>query len=355
MSPTPSRFVLTRRMLPNCCAWFILSLAATTSQAQMGGIESPLGDSGLGGSNQIEGRIYYPSNRPVDRRIKVRISSVRGGESFTLSDDNGAFTFRRLTGGTYQIAVEPGREYETAYETVEFRNSLRQQPQVTYVEIRLRPKVRGEAKPAVVDAALADVPKPALEIYQKALAAAQAGDTRGAVEQLKRAIQIHPRFVQALNILGVQHTRLGEFSEAVAAFRNALAVAPDALMPRLNYGIVLLQQKKYAEAEAEFSRALTRNDASAVVHLYRGRTLIYLKRYDEAEKELHRVISLGSNSGEAAMAHRYLGALYKEQGENKRAVEALEKYLQLVPKAADAAQIREIIDELQKQASAAGK
>ncbi|MBA2340346.1 MAG: hypothetical protein H0V88_08110 [Pyrinomonadaceae bacterium] len=53
------------------------------------------------------------------------------------------------------------------------------------------------------------------------------------------------------------------------------------------------------------------------------------------------------------MAHRYLGALYKEQGKNKRAIEALEKYLRLVPKATDAAQIRQIIDELRGQAPAA--
>ncbi len=49
------------------------------------------------------------------------------------------------------------------------------------------------------------------------------------------------------------------------------------------------------------------------------------------------------------MAHRYLGAIYIERGEHARAVEALETYLRLDPKAVEAAQIRALVRQLRAQ------
>lgn len=333
-------------------SFLLLVLLAGFTQAQIGGIDSDPGGFGTGGANVIEGRIYYSNNRQLDKRVRVRLSSVTVGDYTVYTDDNGAFTFRRLAAGRYTLTVEAGREFNAAYETVEFRV---RGGQVARVEIRLQPRETGNnsGQPGVLDAALANVPKPAVDLYQKAIASAQSGDSKKAVEQLKSAVQIYPQFTLALNVLGVQYMRLNLLGEAAAAFRDALAVTPDAYLPRFNLGMTLLQQKKYAEAETEFSRAIQKNDSSVVAHLYRGRVLIHLRRFGEAEKELRRVISLGGD--EAAMAHRYLGALYKEQSKNKRAVEELERYLKLVPNAKDAAQIREIIIELQKQASATGK
>ena len=64
-------------------------------------------------------------------------------------------------------------------------------------------------------------------------------------------------------------------------------------------------------------------------------------------RELRRAVALGGN--DAKMAHRYLGVIYIERGEHARAVEALETYLRLEPKAKEAAQIREIIKDLRAQ------
>ena len=109
-----------------------------------------------------------------------------------------------------------------------------------------------------------------------------------------------------------------------------------------------MQQKRYAEAEAELSRALQINEASSAAHLFRGRALIELSRYAEAEKELLRALALGGDDG-ARMAHRYLGAIYIEQGETARAIASLETYLRLDPKAGDTVQIQGIIKQLRAQ------
>ncbi len=322
---------------------------APLTQAQIGDIDSDPGDRGTGGRNAVQGSIHLPSGNRAERQFRVRLSGIRG-DLFMLSDTNGAFTFRRLAGGSYQLTVEASQEFEAASQTIDVidtgisRRGETRAGQTVIVQIQLRLRAASGSKPGVINAALAGVPKAAIELYQKALNAAQAGERKKAIEHLKDALGLYPQFALALNELGVQHMRLGENDKALDALRAALKLAPEALPARLNYGIALVQKKQFAEAEAELRRALEKNEASAVAHLYRGRALIGLRNYPEAQKELQRVIAIGGE--EVGMAHRFMGALYIEVGENVRAVGELEEYLRLVPKAKDADQIREILKGL---------
>jgi Flp pilus assembly protein TadD len=327
-------------------AAFLLLSSAVAARAQFGKTDTDPGQ-GLGGRSVIDGRIYYPSGRPLDKRVRVRLSGIRGGEQTAISDDNGAFVFRRLPTGKYTLTIDAGKEYEPVSESVEIREILGSQ--VTTLTIQLKLKSSSSSKPATVDAMMAGVPKPAVKLYQQGLAAAQKGDRRKAIEHLKNAVTLHPGFVPALNELGVQYLRLGQFDDAAEAFLSAIKIAPDEFSPRLNYGILLVQKRDFAAAEAELRRAVERNDASSIAHLYRGRALIGLDRTDEAEKELRRAIDLG---GEAvALAHRYLGALYNQRGDDARAIEELEAFLRLAPQDKDAESIRAILKRLRERAA----
>ncbi|MGH9941597.1 MAG: tetratricopeptide repeat protein [Pyrinomonadaceae bacterium] len=329
---------------------FLATLCAVTSAAQTdGGLDSNPDDPGTGGRNRIHGRLYLPSGRKFDRRLRVRLSSVRGGETSTMTDDNGSFTFRRLAGGTYHLTVEAGKEFEPAVETVDliespFRSQTSQQGQVITVQIQLQLKRAETNRPAVVSAAMLGVPVPARELYEKALGAAQGGDHKKAVEHLQSALALHPEFPLALNELGVQHQLLGQLDKAAAAFRDATKLAPDVFVLRFNYGVVLVRLKKFVEGEAELRKASEKDDKSAAARLYLGRALIGLGRDREAEQELQTAIKLGGD--QLSVAHRYLGAIYNERGDRDRAVAALETYLRLEPAAKDAAQIRQIIEDL---------
>lgn len=327
--------------------WVAFGLCAATATAQTdGGIES--GDPGTGGRHTIQGRLYLPSGRKLDRRLRVRLSSVRGGENWTLADDNGNFTFRRLTTGTYTVTVEGGREFEPATETVDIFEGLRRD-QVYTVQIRLEEKraASDPARPGVVSAAPEAVPAEARAHYGKALEASAAGDHKRAVRELKAALDIHPPFPLALNELGAQYMRLGQLDEAADAFAAAVKLAPDVSVLRINYGILLIRRKKYAEAETHLARAVALDEKSGAARLHRGHALIRLGRGAEAEAELRRAVELGGPA--TALAHRYLGALYVERGDDTRAAAALTEYLRLAPDAADAAQVRAILAGLKPE------
>jgi Tfp pilus assembly protein PilF len=321
-------------------AWLALLLCAVAARAQHeGGIET--GDPGLGGRHTIQGQLYLPSGRKLDRRVRVRLSGVRGEDS-TLADDNGNFIFRRLAAGTYALTVEGGREFETAMETVDVLEGQRRD-QVYTVQIRLveRSAARGREAPGVVSAATAGLPAEVRALYEKALEASAAGDHKKAVKELRAALELHPQFPLALNELGVQYLSLRQLDDAAGSFASAVKLAPEEPALRINYGVLLIRQKKYAEAEEQLARAVALDEKSAAAHLHRGNALIRLGRDAEAESELLQAVKLGGPA--VPLAHRFLGALYVERGDDTRAAAALEEYLRLAPGAPDAGKIRDIL------------
>lgn len=318
------------------------------AQSSFGGVDPDPSDPGTGGRNMINGHIYLPNGQLLNRKAKVQLTSIRSGTLFTMSDDNGAFTFRRLSGGSYQLTVDAGKDYEIATETVDIIEPASRRRdlsgQIVSVQIYLRPRLNQPEKLGTIDATLAGIPQPAAELYKQALDLSQKGENKEAIKKLKEALTKYPRFVSAYNELGVQYMRLGQLSEAAEALRAALRLSPYAFTPRLNYGIVLVKQKEFAAAEIELRRALERDSRSVLAHLYLGRALIGLGKYKDAETTLRQTLAIGGS--EANLAHRYLGALYIEQGDDAQAINELETYLRLEPQDKDAAQIREIIRNL---------
>ncbi len=347
---TESRLRIPRRILL-LSALLLLVLCGQPAQAQIGGIDPDPGDPGTGGKSTIQGSIFLPGGRRLDRRAKVKLVSVGSGERFQMSDDTGAFSFRRLSSGTYTITVDAGSEFETAHETVDIIEPARRRgdPGVTIpVYITLQPKADKTARAVgTVDAASAGAPAVARELYKQAIESAKAGDRKKAIEQLKKAIEAYPNFMTALNELGVQYMNLKQYDKAAESLRAALKLAPEAFHPRLNYGILLAQMKDYKAAATELEQAVQKDSSSALAHLYLGRAYIELFNYDAAEKHLQQAASIGG--GDAIEAHRYLGAVYIEKQESRRAADELERYLKLAPKAKDADRIRDIIKQLRSQ------
>lgn len=335
-----------RRALRLLAFSVLLASAAAPARAQLGSMENdPAQAIGtrMTARNTIQGTVAHPSGHRFEKRVKVRITGQTGQTLQTFTDDQGNFVFRRLAGGTYFLTVEAGEEFQPAYETVDiFARSG--SPITTPVYVQLKYKKGSAERPGTVSAALAGVPRPAVEQYERAVEAAQAGDSKKAVESLRKAVELHPDFALAHNLLGVQYLQLNRLDEAAEALRHALRLMPEEFNPLLNYGVVLFYQKQYAEADKHLRRALAKRETSAGAHFFLGRVLIKERKYAEAERELRRAVEIDER--EAPEAYRYLGGVYREAGDAARAVESLEKYLKLEPKAKDADAIRQIIAEL---------
>ena len=321
-----------------------------SASAQRSGIDSDTADLGTGGLYMIQGTLVFPSGTRVDRPVKVRLSTPMRGEISTMTDTNGRFLFRRLSPGNYTIIIDGGDNYENVTEQaniIQAGRSMGSTEQIIPILIRLKPKSGESVKPEVVHAELANVPKPAVELYNSALKLAQDGKNKEAIEKLNEAVSVHPTFMLAFNELGVQYQKLNELEKAAEALQSALKISQTAFAPLVNFGIVLVRMKRYPEAEVVLRAALKENDKSAIAHYYLGRALAYLGRFDHAEQELNQAVTLGGD--QMKEAHRYLGAIYHARGDTERAIAQLETYLKISPKAEDADAVRQLIKQLKNK------
>ena len=310
---------------------------------------------GTNGRHTIQGRIYYPSGRSADSRPKIRLENMNAGDLTILADTKGEFSFGGLSPGNYTVVIEAGNEFEIFRESVYIDSEARSRrmsvptiPRVYTLTIHLRPKtVNAVHKTGVLDASLAAMPAQAKALYGRALEAVRKGDSQRAIDLLTTALGHYPQFPQALNELGVQYLRVGKPERAVEVLRAAVALTPNSFTPLLNYGIALLNKKDFQEAATQLRAALRQKESSPTAHMYLGIALIKVDNYEDAEKEMLRAITVGGQN--LGLVHYYLGGIYWRKQDYKRAADALEKYLQIEPKAPDAARVAATIRELRSK------
>jgi Flp pilus assembly protein TadD len=313
---------------------FALSVSAASQAARAQAIGAHRGDTaGSGGNSAIEGHIISPTGKLPETRVRVTLDSVNSGQRVTFANDDGSFNFNGLEGGSYSLVIDAGKEFEVARESV-FIEAGKPMSNVP-VYLRMRP----EANPA-----LAGVPKAAVDLYQKALDAEHKKEHDKAASLLGEAIAQHQQFALAHNELGMVYMRTGKLDKALEEFKAASSVLPDDPTVQLNYGSALTQKKDFSSAEKQLRRALKKLDKSATGHFYLGVTLIGLKNIDAAEGEFQQAAKLGGD--QMGSAHKYLGGIYWQKGEKKKAADELETYVKLSPTAPDVEQIKGTIKQL---------
>jgi Tfp pilus assembly protein PilF len=327
-----------------CLFAALLFSAAPVARAQA--IGAHRGDTaGTGGSSSIQGRIISPLGKLPETRIRVTLEHSDTGTRTAIAGDDGSFNFNGLEDGSYTLTIDAGKDYEVARESIyiEGGKPIYNVP----VYLRLKP----ESNPA-----LAGVPKPALELFNKAVESARKNENDKAISLLNEAIAQHPQFGLAHNELGLLYLKANQLDKALEEFKAAQKALPDDPQIQLNYGLALLEKKDYTEAEKQFRKSAKKLDKSAQVHMYLGVSMMRQKGSDEADKqrllgeaqkEFQQSIKLGGDS--AGRAHYYLGGIYWGQREYKKAADELELYVKQSPKAPDAEQVRATIKELRSK------
>jgi Flp pilus assembly protein TadD len=303
-------------------------------------------DTGLGGVNSISGMIVSSTGQRIQRRVSIRLRAMTRGDRISTTDEYGNFVFRGVPPGDFVVVIDREQDFEPFSQNVSVIQPRGMPPQTYYLSIRLELKGRAEAKPGVLKAEFANVPKPALVHYNNAVDQAKKKDYQGAIEQLKLAIKEYPSFMLAFNELGVQYLKLNQLENADEAFQSALKITPDAFAALINRGIANFMMKRYGEAVPILRKALKKNAQSAVGHYFLGQALANLGLFEQAEKELLASLELGKE--EMKEAHRILAILYASRGAKTQAADELEAYLKLAPDAPDAEKLRDKMRQLRE-------
>lgn len=197
------------------------------------------------------------------------------------------------------------------------------------------------------------IPLAARTAWNNAQKLAQKKNWRGVERELRAAVQAAPRFGQGWYALGLACWNQHEPAEA----RDALLRAVD-LNPRSQQAYLLLARASIAAEDwstaEKAADGLIREDTKQrypEIYLDQATARYYLKDLDRAEASAREAIRL-DRRGEFPRAEYTLGVILQAKGDNTGAREHISRYLELEPKAADAATVRAQLESVGKPAAA---
>lgn len=123
-----------------------------------------------------------------------------------------------------------------------------------------------------------------------------------------------------------------KYTEALAAFKKAIAKNPNYKEALYSAGWTCNELKKYSEALTFLQKAKSLWPNEAKVYLETGYALENLNRKDEAIESYNKCISIKSDY---ALAYKYLGIVYYDNDNYKKALENLEAFLEYEPDSED--------------------
>jgi Flp pilus assembly protein TadD len=266
-----------------------------------------------------------------------------------FADASGRFQFRGLRAGSYRVRVEThGLPYEPASVVVDLlsmtnsRINPSRTEDATPVDIVLRRKTlpAGSAPSTVFSQT---IPPPALEEFNRGASIINKDPAAG-IAALKKATEIFPDYFDALELLGNQYVKLGQFENAAPILVRALAVNDKAPSSMYSLGFAYLKLNHFSESIEWLKRAAELDAGNPNVFMMLGLAYGNSNSLDESETALKTAYQLGGAG--AADAHLYLAGIYNKRERYPDAVRELELYLKEAKGLKDPTQIREMIAKM---------
>ena len=118
------------------------------------------------------------------------------------------------------------------------------------------------------------------------------GDTKGAINSFRRALQAPSPPVEARLNLALGLFRRKHIDLALEAYRQVLSAAPEHPVAWNGIGLILVEFEKYSDARNAFARAIQANPDFAEAHYNLSFTLSNLGDFSAALRETKRALSL---------------------------------------------------------------
>ena len=267
--------------------------------------------------------LYSVKTRAADARAIEKLELIRsGGEKKAAGDQDGA-----IAAFTSAIALDPQdaavyssraalyqarRSWDLAIADVRSITAIVPRDPHAWAFLGDLERQKSDWKEAVsaYDRAVALDPLLVAARRWRGFAKLQEGDADGALDDLGKAAELEPRSALTFIYMGDAHVKKKDDAAAKSDFTQAIDLDPRNPDPWYRRGNALMRAKAWAFAISDFSRA------------------IELRRFP--------------------VYFRERGHAYRAKGEKEKAIEDLEEYLKLAPKAVDAKRIHSDLAALRK-------
>ncbi len=265
-------------------------------------------------------------------------------------DSSGQFFVRGLSPGRYQFNVEttgtPYQEQGSGWielQALRVRPGGTEQYPLDFV-LKLKPVKEPPKRGAMVY--VQEVPAPARLEYERGIKFLHERKTEAGLAALKKAIEIFPNYFDALNMLGTEYVKTGQYEAALPILRQALIVNNRAGKSLYSLGVAYLKLNQFAEAIESLTQSANFDPNNVNTHMMLGVAYGNQQHLTESEEAFQRALKLGGAG--VAEAHFYLASVYEKQRRYDAAIAALERYLKEAKVVKNPEKVREWMQSLKE-------
>lgn len=320
----------------------------------------------------IEGRVVGPDSKPIKDAIVFLQNDGYSPVGSVYTDSFGRYRFMNIRSGIYYVQADPvGTDYERQTQRIDARSfSLRRGGggggEVFRMDFILRPRrirVAPEAPKSGPGSIVfyQDVPPEAKKQYQEGVSSLEKNAFEAGSQHLTRAIQIFPNYHDALELLGTEYVKRGQYQNALPLLQQAVEVNRNSWRGFYSLGIAQMETQKRDEGTKSLRRAVELFPDSPNTNLRLAMALAQKETdRDEAIQILKKTVQILKKSSEPdkaanIKAHLLLAGLYVKNNQFNEAADALQPLVSEAQDEKGKEALKAKIKELRQKATEARK
>lgn len=314
----------------------VLSVCVSSTEAQ--------------GVSSISGNVFNAARRPVGQTYVELQTEFNSVVQRTRTNQSGHYSFTRVAYGKYIVKVRPyGMELEEQEKSVDIYNMSgdprRNMPMYEQVDFYLTARRAAGGVPQMTGVIFAqEVPKEARDIY---LSVDRSDASDEAVQKLKTAIDIFPKYHDALIHLGSIYNTSQKFAEAQTVFATVVEVNKQGFFGWYGLGYAQFSLNDSASIST-MQKALEMDKSSVNGWFVLGLAQRRAKNYQDALKALSQAKKL--DKGQTPDISWNLSLLYYHNLKKPaEAADELEFYLKINKDAKNKEQVKALIKKFRSE------
>jgi predicted Zn-dependent protease len=295
--------------------------------------------------NSLAGTVVTADNKPVkDAHIELRDNNGTTVTS-TYSNAAGMFEFSQVRTGSYDIVATSGLE-----QTQERIEVLRMPPQISLRLPRASAPSDGGPRNSI-SVAEYKAPEKARRELKKAREASASGKSDEAEKHLQKALEIYPKYADALTLRAILKLDTKDHQSAMADLQQAIDIDSNCAMAYLVMGAALNMESKFDDAIRALQRGEALSPGSWQVYFEMGKALVGKAQYEPALRQLNHAQAMAPE--DYAPIHIVKAHAMLALNHYSDAMTELQAYLEKEPNGPNSDQAQKML--AQARAFAAGK
>jgi tetratricopeptide (TPR) repeat protein len=290
----------------------------------------------------IELAVHDERQKPLDRQALVQIKNKATGQvQARVTQEDSLATIVDLELGMYDVAVS-ALGYLTSHQEVLISGRIT----VNHMEVALK------KDPAAVDLGAVNVKEMPNKVRRNlvhGLAALKSSKLDDAEKKLNAAYNADPSNPEVNFLLGYLYFEKQELERAETYLAAATRLAPHYVQALALLGRVQLQRNDFAPAQASLEQAVATDPQSWMAHYLLADA--YLQQKDSEKAEAQARLAIERGAGAANAAQLILGQALANRQRYPQAIQALQTFLKEAPTDPTAAQIHQLVAEIEKRQS----